>query len=213
MPVNHHRPARLRMAALAAAGASLVLAGVTLPSAQAQTPSRGADGTAARSPAWTVDPRQSTLGWSTRWAGQAVSGSFGSWTADIRFDPANLAGSRVVVTVQTGSSRSATTEANDNLPLADWLNVRGFATARWESTGFRQTGPGQFVGDGYLTLKGQRYRLALPFALQIQGTGAVMTSTVSLDRIALRVGLDSDAGAEWVDRTVQVAVRVRANRT
>jgi polyisoprenoid-binding protein YceI len=186
----------------------LLAQGAARPAAKASAPAQAQ----ALAPAWTVDARQSSIGYATRWAGQAVTGSFGSWTADVRFDPANLAGSRVVVVVQTGSSRANLAEANDNLPLADWLNVRGFPTARWESTGFRQTAPGQYVGDGFLTLKGQRYRLALPFTLAISGTTATMTSSPSLDRLNLRVGVDSDSSAEWVDRAVQLSIRVRATR-
>jgi polyisoprenoid-binding protein YceI len=171
-----------------------------------------AQASAAAAQAWTVDPARSTIGFATGWAGQQVTGSFASWTADIRFDPANLAGSRAVVTVQTGSARANLAEANDNLPLPDWLNARAFPTARWESTAFRRTGEGQYVADGFLTLKGQRYRLALPFALTVSGNVATMSSNVGLDRIAVRVGVDSDGSAEWVDRTTSLAIRVRATR-
>lgn len=171
-----------------------------------------AQGAASTAPRWTVDSTQSSLGWSTRWAGSTVTGSFGSWTADIRFDPARPETGQVAVVVQTGSSRSSTGEANDNLPLPDWFNVRAHPTARWDSTSIRANGAGRYIADGTLTLKGQRYRLAIPFALTVSGQTATMTANLSLDRIALRIGVDSDASADWVDRNVAVTIRVRASR-
>lgn len=171
-----------------------------------------AQGGASTAPRWTVDAAQSSIGWSTRWAGSNVTGSFGSWTADIRFDPARPETGQVAVVVQTGSSRSSTGEANDNLPLPDWFNVRAHPTARWDSTAIRANGAGRYIADGTLTLKGQRYRLAIPFGLTVSGQTATMTANLSLDRIALRIGVDSDASAEWVDRNVAVTIRVRATR-
>ncbi len=171
-----------------------------------------AQGGASTAPRWAVDAAQSSIGWSTRWAGSNVTGSFGSWTADIRFDPARPETGQVAVVVQTGSSRSSTGEANDNLPLPDWFSVRAHPTARWDSTAIRANGAGRYIADGTLTLKGQRYRLAIPFALTVSGQTATMTANLSLDRIALRVGVDSDASAEWVDRNVAVTIRVRATR-
>lgn len=163
-------------------------------------------------PSWAIDARQSRIGFSTRWVGEAVNGSFGQWTGDIRFDPRNLAASKAVILIQTGSARTGAKEPDENLGGSDWFDARRFPTARYETTAIRAAGPGRYVADGLLTIKGVSYRLSLPFALTLTGNNATMTGQATLDRMTIKLGLESDAGAEWVARETVVNVAVRATR-
>jgi polyisoprenoid-binding protein YceI len=178
----------------------------------AQAPAKKAPSVAAAS-AWRVDPAQSRIAFSTTWAGQTVAGRFRTWTADIRFDPKNLAGSKAVVTIQTASAQTGTKEADDNLPGGDWFASARFPTARYETTAIRSVGPNRYEADGTLTVKGVAYRLKLPFSLTMTGNQANMTGRVVLDRFAIRLGLESDASAQWVARQTIVDIAVRANKS
>jgi polyisoprenoid-binding protein YceI len=191
--------------------AALVVGAISLPAPtlMAQTPKAKA---ASQATAWTIDARQSRLGFATRWAGNAVTGNFRQWSGDIRFDPANLAGSKAVILVQTGSALTGIKEPDDNLPGEDWFNTRRFPTARYETTAIRNVGPNRYIADGNLTLKGVTYRLALPFTVTITGNVATMSGQATLDRMTLRLGLESDASAEWVARETVVNVAVRATK-
>jgi polyisoprenoid-binding protein YceI len=157
--------------------------------AQSATPKAKAGATAA---AWTIDARQSRIAFATRWAGQAVNGNFRQWSGDIKFDPANLAASKAIITIQTGSALTGMKEPDDNVTGSDWLDSRRFPTARYETTAIRSVGPNRYVADGLLTIKGVSYRLALP--------------------MTLKLGLESDSTAEWVARETVVNVAVRAAR-
>ena len=179
----------------------------------AQTPTVKSKAKAASSaPAWTIDARQSQLGFSTRWAGDAVNGTFRQWTGDIRFDPANLAASKAIITIQTASASTGVKEPDDNIGGGDWLDVRRFPVARYETMSFRSVGVNRYVADGRLTMKGVTYRLALPFTLSIVGNVATMTGQATLDRMILKLGIESDSRAEWVARETVVNVSVRATR-
>jgi polyisoprenoid-binding protein YceI len=167
---------------------------------------------AIAAPAWTIDARQSRLGFTTRWAGQNVNGTFRQWSGDIKFDPNNLAGSKAIILVQTGSALTGMKEPDENLGREDWFHVRRFPTARYETTAIRSVGAGRYVADGFLTMKGVTYRLALPFSLSINGNVATMSGQATLDRMTLQLGLESDAAAEWVARETVVNVAVRATR-
>jgi cytochrome b561 len=167
---------------------------------------------AATAPVWTVDPAGSRLGFATRWAGQAVNGQFRQWSADIRFDPARLAQSKAVVIVQTGSAQTGMREPDDNLPGEDFFAVRRFPTARYETTAIRALGGNRYEADGLLTIKGVAYRLRLPFTLDIAGNVATMNGRSTLDRMTVRMGVESDSSAEWVAREVTINVAVRATR-
>lgn len=162
---------------------------------------------------WRVSPAQSYINWETKWAGKSVTGRFNSFDANIRFSPTNLAASNVVVNIPANGFNSASPEARENLPMADWLNTRAFPTIRFESNSFTKTGSDTYVANGFLTLKGVKYRLALPFRLQNTGANSViMTSQITLDRINLKIGLDSDASADWVARQVQININLNASK-
>jgi polyisoprenoid-binding protein YceI len=179
-------------------------AGVAAPKARAAAPVSAAP--------WLIDARQSRIGFSTRWAGQAVNGTFRQWSGDIKFDPANLAGSKAIITIQTGSALTGMKEPDENIGGGDWLDVRRFPTARYETTAIRSLGGNRYVADGALTIKGVMYRLALPFTVTIVGNVATMTGQASVDRMTLKLGLESDASAEWVARDTVINVSVRATR-
>ena len=178
--------------------------------AAAQAPRPAAPAAAAQP--WVVDQKASRIAFSTQWAGSAVNGAFNQWTADIRFDPRNLAGSRAVVVIQTGSARTGQGDPDQNLPGDDWFNVKAFPTARFEATRFTALGGNRYQADGTLTVKGRATPVRLPFTLDIAGNVATMRGQVSLDRIALGLGLQSDPASEWVSRQTAVTVSVRATR-
>ena len=190
-----------------AAAVALAVTCVVVPSTQSS-----AQAQSAQPPAWTVNAAQSSIGFTTRWTGSPVSGSFPNWTANIRFDPRNLRASRVRVVVQTAAVRSSRKEVVDNLPSTDWLSSRAFPTAIYEASTVTALGGNRYRADGTLTLKGVRHRLSLLFTLETKGAVATMLGTAALNRLPLRIGVDSDSSAEWVDRVTNVNVRVIATR-
>jgi polyisoprenoid-binding protein YceI len=194
------------------AAAALIPPTVTTAQSVAPKAKSAAPSAAPSAASWVIDARQSRIGFSTRWAGEAVNGNFRQWTGDIKFDPANLAGSKAVIMIQTGSALTGMKEPDDNLGGSDWLDTRRFPTARYETTAIRSLGGNRYVADGLLTIKGVAYRLALPFNVTIAGNVATMTGQATLDRMTLKLGLESDSSAEWVARETVVNVAVRATR-
>lgn len=161
---------------------------------------------------WTVDPARSAIQFESAQAGAPVKGSFGKWTADIRFDPAKLAEARVVVVVDLASATTGDRNVDSQLPTADWFNIAGGAQARFVSSAITAAGPGRYVARGTLAMRGVSVPVELPFTLAINGANATMRGQTRLDRRALRLGLGSDASAAWVPFAVPVTVSVAARR-
>jgi polyisoprenoid-binding protein YceI len=178
-------------------------AGLTQLNAQAQ-----------KTAAWVVDGNSSTIAWSTKWAGQNITGNFGidANSAIINFDPKNLKASNVSVNINLAGFKTPSNEARQNLPLADWLNTKSYPIANFSASNFKATGPNTYFAQGSLSFKGGRYNLPLPFTLKINGNSAILDARVVIDRINIKVGIDSDAKAEWVDRNVQVVVHLAAKK-
>ena len=77
---------------------------------------RQAPARAAPAPAWTVDKAASSVRFSSAMNGQAFSGAFRRWNADIRFDPKNLAASSVSATFETASAATGDPDRDQALP-------------------------------------------------------------------------------------------------
>jgi polyisoprenoid-binding protein YceI len=133
-------------------------------------------------------------------------GRFTRFDSIARFDPADLAGSRIEATVDTGSVNTANGQRDELLVGADW-----FASSRWPRARF-VTRRIEALGDGYraeaeLTLRDRTRPVVMDFRWQPLGDGARLQGTVQLRR------LDFDVGTgEWRDtRSVADGVTVEVD--
>ena len=161
---------------------------------------------------WSVVPAQSRIAFTANWLGKPVEGVFRSWSATIDFDPAAPAKANVAVIIDLASAATGDKTVDGSLPGADWFAVASGKTARFVSTKVAAAGPGHYVATGTLTIRGKAVPVTLPFALAVAGATATMTGQVQLDRRAWKLGLDSDATAEYVAFAVPLAVKVVAKR-
>jgi len=160
---------------------------------------------------WTVEP-PSKLGFSVIWSAEPLLGEFKRWTADIEFDPADLARSHVVATIETGSVVTDYPDGDDGLKGALGFASDRFPTARYEASAFRHLPDGSFMADGHLTIRGITRPLALPFKLVIQGDRAHMTGKATLLRTDFGVGQGEWAAPQPVAHQVTVTVDLVATR-
>ena len=157
--------------------------------------------------AWTVEHAGSSLGFAGVADGAAFEGTFGGWTADIAFDPANLAGSHVAVAIDMSTADSG--DASRDTPLLDnnWFAVAMFPTATFETDAITANGSG-YVAEGTLTIRGHAEKVTLPFTLAIEGDTAMMNGSVTIDRSKFSLGAGS-----WQDKSVANEVQVKVSVT
>jgi cytochrome b561/polyisoprenoid-binding protein YceI len=160
---------------------------------------------------WQVIPASSTITFSGTHEGKAFSGTFSNWRADIRFDPDNLPLAKVIVRIDMASARTGDAFYDGTLPEADWFDVKRNPEARFEAQAFRREASG-FAVDGTLTLKGKQVPVSFPFALSLEGDGAVMSARTVLDRTVLGLGVQSDPNGGWVSTDISVTIALRASR-
>lgn len=167
---------------------------------------------AAAAPSWVVDKAASRIGWRTTFSGVGLTGAFRTWDAQIAFDPANLAGSRVAVTVDMASVTATDQDAQEALPSGDWFDAKAHPRGTFVATTFRSLGQNRYQAVGTLTLKGVARPLILPFTLAITGNQAKMDSTVTLDRSLFGIGKGQFQGTETVPHGVNMTITVSARR-
>ena len=161
---------------------------------------------------WVVDPKASSIGFAGTHAGNAFKGSFSTWTADIRFDPANLAASKALVTIDVGSARTGDGTQESSLREGEWFNPAKFPKAVFETKAIKSLGGDRYEAQATLTVKGKAVPVTLPFTLKMTGATAEMSGTATLDRKTLDLGLVSDSAGEWVSLAIPVSVKVKAQK-
>jgi polyisoprenoid-binding protein YceI len=166
---------------------------------------------AAPAPNWTVDP-SSKLGFRGVMGGDAFNGTFRRWSAQIAFDPKNLTGSKVVVSVDAASAVTGDADRDSALPTADWFDAAKFPKATFVTRSFRDLGGGKYEALGDLSLRGVTRPVALDFTLQISGDKAVMTGQTVLDRTAFGVGQGQWKAGDTLKPQVVVVVALSARQ-
>jgi polyisoprenoid-binding protein YceI len=162
---------------------------------------------------WTVDAAKSKLGFSVNWSNEPFVGVFHSWKADIDFNPADLAHSHVVATIDLASEASNSPDNDDGLKGAYGFAVDKFPTARFETTGFKRLNDGSYTADAKLTIRGVTQPVGLRFKLAFDGSRVHMTGKAVLDRTSFGVGQGEWAAPAPVAHAVTVTVDITATRS
>jgi polyisoprenoid-binding protein YceI len=167
---------------------------------------------AAPAPAWTVDKTASAVRFTSSMGGEGFSGAFRRWDAQIRFDPANLAGSSVTASIDTTSAATGNSDRDQALPTDDFFAAAKFPRATFTANGFKAVGPGRYQAVGQLTLRGVTKPLTLPFTLVITGAQAKMTASLALNRLAFGVGQGQWSKPDAIPNPVTVTIAIAAKR-
>ncbi|ESQ89291.1 hypothetical protein ABAC460_13435 [Asticcacaulis sp. AC460] len=165
---------------------------------------------AEKVPTWTVDKASSSIRFSTSFEGDAINGSFGSYTARIDFDPEQLDASRVKVTIDLASATTGNSDYDGTMKGPEFFNVPASPKAEFEAKSFTRKDTTHFVAHGTLKLHGVSKKLDLPFTLAIKNGVADMAATVDVDRTAYGVGTGEYASTDLVPAKVPVTVKLKA---
>lgn len=187
------------------------VAAATTPVA-APVPAADAPVTPGSATAWTIDPTSSIIGFSGTHAGKRFEGRFERWQGQVWFNPADLAGSKAVVTVQTASARTGDPTQEGSLQGPEWLNPERYPVARFEAATFRSLGGDRYEATGTLRIKATTIPVVLLFRFTETNGVARVQGALELDRTALDLGMASDATADWVSKMIGVRIEVSARR-
>ncbi len=166
----------------------------------------------AKAPSWVVNKAASRLSFQSSFGGTPFSGAFARWDAAISFDPANLAGSSVLVKIDMTSAKTGDGDRDAALPGNDWFATAKFAQATFASKNFKSLGGGRYEAIGTLTLRGISRPLSLPFAIKIDGGQARLMGSAVVNRRVFGVGQGQFASAETIPLDVRVAIVLVAKR-
>lgn len=152
--------------------------------------------TLATAPAAAADYVQapgSTLVFATQYDGETFTGTFPAFATKFSFDPANLAGAALDVSIPLAGAKTGNDDRDTTLRGSDFFDVAKFARARYTATKFRSLGGNAFAADGVLELRGVRKPVTLSFTWT-PGKAPVLAGKATVQRLAFGVG-----GGDWAD--------------
>ena len=142
-------------------------------------------------------PAQSELGFVAKQMGVPLNGYFKKFDAQVSFDAAKLASSKVAFTVDMGSATLGAPEMDSELPKTPWFNTPKFPQASFTSSAFKALGGGKYEVAGKLNIKGQAVDVLVPLTMTQTGAVTLATGVLPIKRLAFKIG-----DGEWADTSM-----------
>lgn len=158
---------------------------------------------------WSMQPKESKLTFVGEQAGAQFEGSFDEFTADIRFDPKDLAASRFDVKIDTASVNTQDDERDDTIRSADLFDVKRFPSARYVADRFTDKGGNKYSATGQLTLRDITKPVPIEFTFETKGGEAWLKGLAKIKRLDFGVGQGEWKDTSTVGNDVQVRFALR----
>ena len=147
-------------------------------------------------PAFAADYIQapgSSLVFAGKYQGEAFTGRFPGFATTFRFDPKQLATSKLVVNIPLASAATSNADYDGELRGASFFDASKFPRATYSATRFRALGGNRYAADGTLTLRGVSKPVVLEFTWT-PGAAPVLSGKATVKRLSFGVG-----GGDWAD--------------
>ncbi len=147
-------------------------------------------------PAFAADYVQapgSSLVFAGKYQGEAFTGRFPGFSTTLRFDPKQLATSKLVVSIPLATAATSNADYDGELRGASFFDASKFPRATYTATRFRALGGNRYAADGTLTLRGVGKPVVLEFTWT-PGAAPVLSGKATVKRLAFGVG-----GGDWAD--------------
>jgi polyisoprenoid-binding protein YceI len=138
----------------------------------------------------------SSLVFAGKYQGEAFTGRFPGFATTFRFDPKQLAASKLVVSIPLATAVTSNADYDGELRGASFFDAGKFPRATYTATKFRALGGDRYAADGTLTLRGVSKPVVLEFAWTA-GAAPVLSGKAIVKRLAFGVG-----SGDWADTTL-----------
>jgi len=135
----------------------------------------------------------SSLVFAGTYQGEAFTGRFPGFATTFRFDPKQLATSKLQVSIPLATAATSNADYDGELRGASFFNASKFPRATYLATKFRALGGNRYAADGTLTLRGVSKPVVLEFTWK-PGAAPVLSGKATVKRLAFGVG-----GGDWAD--------------
>ena len=149
----------------------------------------------------------STLVFASTYEGEAFTGRFPGFVTRLSFDPAQLAGAKLDVTIPLATASTGNSDYDGEIRGSGFFDVAQFPQARYTATKFRALGGNSYAADGTLSLRGVSKPVTLTFTWT-PGAKPVLTGKATVKRLAFGVGAGEWSDTELLPDEVAVSTKV-----
>jgi len=150
----------------------------------------------AAPPTYRLEAAKSTLGFSFIQAGASNKGHFGRFDTTFAFDPAQLAASRLEVSVQIASLDTGDKDRDSTLKSPDLFDAARFPAARFLATVITRLDANRYQASGKLTIRDVTRDLNVPFTFRTAPGGGPSVATMAGEVLIRRLDYGVGQG-EW----------------
>lgn len=136
----------------------------------------------------------STLAFAGKYQGEVFTGTFPGFTTRLSFDPKQLAGSKLDVTIPLATATTGNTDYDGELRGDAFFDSTRFPQARFVASKFHALGGNRYAADGTLSLRNTSKPVTLEFTWT-PGAKPVLVGKATVKRLDFGVG----GGGDWAD--------------
>ncbi|HRP67441.1 MAG TPA: YceI family protein [Thauera sp.] len=155
-----------------------------------------------------ADKSQITFGYQQM--GVSMEGRFGTFSSELRFDPAAVDSARAAIEVELASVDTGLPDGNEEVARKTWFNTADFPTARFESTAVKALGGNQYEVAGTLTIKGTTKDVVVPATFTPEGDTGVFEGSLNIQRGDFSIGEGAWKAFDVVANDVLIKFRITA---
>ncbi len=149
----------------------------------------------------------STLGFSGKYQGEAFNGTFPGFVTKFSFDPKQLSGAKLDVTIPLATATTRNSDYDGELRGTSFFNSKQFPQARYTATKFRSLGGNKYAADGSLSLRGVAKPVTLTFTWT-PGAKSVLAGSALVKRLDFGVGSGDWADTSVIPNDIKVTTKV-----
>ena len=172
----------------------------------------------AKATSWELDEAHAYVYFTIEHIFSKVRGHFEDFSAEIYFDPENLAESSFFFKIEVDSINTYLGKRDRHLRSADFFDEDEYPTITFKSNSVTAAGDATYNVDGVLTIKGKEYDFSLPLTLagvgdhpMVEGAKvAGFNGEVTIDRLKYGVGSGKYYEMGVVGKDVELLVTFEA---
>ena len=153
---------------------------------------------------WTVQPKESKLTFVGTALDAPFDGTFERFTADIKFDPKDLASSRFDVKIDTGSANTRNEDRDEALKNEFFFAVKQYPAAHFVAERFTSKGGNKYSAAGKLTIRNVTRDVPIEFTFETKNGSAWLKGGTQLKRLDFGVGQGEYKDTSQVGNDVKV---------
>jgi polyisoprenoid-binding protein YceI len=149
-----------------------------------------------------VNQNNSSIGFSGEHAGMPFAGVFEKWEATLTLPPAQ--NPEIEATFYLASAKTGDRTYDSTLPEGDWFDIENTPKGEFRSTQIEQKSPNRYFVKGELTLRNIKNEVEFDMVKN----GNSLKANIEVERLAYKIGLDSDPDAEWVSAVIEIKLDI-----